>query len=125
VKSLLAGEKITASFHAGSKLGPCTVYMTNFGFAIETRSGTVLDLTHGEILSCLPTGKYSAKLAWAEGQSIFELILRCDKPALFCSKYRQVHEDHVNLLKRIGLQPAQTVESIAIKNPLVGIKRFE
>ncbi len=123
MKSLLAGEKILASFHTGSKFGACTIYVTNFGLAIENRSGIILNLGHGEVLSCLPIDSRTARLIWAENQSHSELILRCDKPELVCSKYRQIKEDHVNLLKRLGLKTDTVIENITVKNPLMERKR--
>jgi len=126
VKSLLSGEKILESFQVGSKFGTCIMYMTNLGLSIENnRSGMILNLEHGEILSCLPVGKHATRLIWAENQSSSELILHSDKPELVCSKYRQIQEDYLNLLKRIGLKSDPIIENITIKNPLMERKRFE
>jgi len=115
-----------ATFPTGSKFGACMMYMTNFGLAIENnRSGLILNLNHSEVLSYLPIGKHSARLTWAENQSFSEIILQCDKPELVCEKYRQIQEDHSNLLKKIGLKSDTPTENITIKNPLIERKRFE
>ncbi|MFY9301253.1 MAG: hypothetical protein WAO91_08705 [Candidatus Nitrosotenuis sp.] len=120
MKSLLAGEKILATFPAASKFGACTVYLTNLGLAVENnRSGLVLTLEHGEILSYLPIDKHSTRLVWSENQSLSELIIRCNKPDITCSMYRQIKQDHIDLLKRMGVTSDATTEKITIKNPLV------
>jgi hypothetical protein len=125
MKSLLAGEKILATFAAASKFGACTIYMTNFGLAIENgSSGLILSLEHGEILSYLPIDKHSTRLVWSENKSLSELVIRCNKPEIACSMYRQIKQDHVDLLKRIGLASDTATETITIKNPLVE-RRFE
>lgn len=126
MKSLSLGEEVLAIFPTGSKFGTCTMYMTNFGIAIETnRSGLILSLNHSEILSYLQIGKHSTRLTWEEGKSFSELILQCDTPELICAKYRQIRDDHVNLLKKIGFEPDGPTEDITVKSPLMERKRFE
>lgn len=125
MKSLLLGEKIFAVFSGGSKFGTCTIYLTNFGLAVENKKlGIILNLTHDDVLSFLPFGKNSAKISWRENQSFFEFIIQCDKPEEICAKYRQAQQHYAHIRQKIGLGTQTIRHDIAIKNPLVE-KRFE
>lgn len=124
MKSLLAGEKIIATFSTRSKFGGCIFSITNFGLDVENaKMGTVLNLSHDDVLSCLPINKHSIRIAWAEGQNVFEFIVQGDHPELLCAKYSQIKEDYVQLQKKIGLNSETNTQNITIQNPIVETKK--
>lgn len=126
MKSLLAGEKILETFSADSKFGKCTICVTNFGLSLENNAfGLFLSLEHNEILSCLPINKNSARMSWVENQTVFEFVIRCEKPETFCRKYRQIKDDYIHLKTQLGLGCEIITERFTIQNPLVEKKRFE
>ena len=124
MKSLLAGEKVIATFSTRSKFGGCIFSITNFGLDVENaKMGTVLNLSHDDVLSCLPINKHSIKIAWTEGQNVFEFIVQSDNPELLCTKYGQIKEDYVQLQKKIALNSETNTQNIMIQSPIVETKK--
>lgn len=117
VKSLHAGEQIRKTFAINCRFGKGTLYISNFGIMIESSGGALLDLDHGSILSFQPVEKKSVKIIWNEGNEAHDFVFSCERPADLTSEYKESCQDHLRLLKSIGIEPAP--QKITIQNPVI------